>query len=210
MSLNGVHKFMEQSINDVNGNSSPVASEGSITQPGLPVAPVVTTSQPTPVPGSQTPSENLLAALKEERVKRKELEDKLQTFNTTTPSEEVYSDEGKVLLDRIAALEARDKAREEQLELERIYSQFPLLREKANEFKEYRETEHPRAKIESVAKLYLNEQGLLDNPRKGLEKPTGGPRTPMTSEPTVEEVKALRENNPAKYRDMLKKGLIKL
>src|SRR3990167_7886532 len=146
---------MEQSINDVNGNSSPVVSDDLNTQPGLPVAPVVTTSQPTPVPGSSTPSENLLAALKEERAKRKELEDKLQTFNTTTPSEEAYSDEGKVLLDRIATLEARDKAREEQFELERLYVQFPLLKEKAEEFKTFRETEHPRAGLGSAAKIYL-------------------------------------------------------
>jgi len=148
--------------------------------------------------------------LKEERAKRKELEDKLQTFNTTTPSEEVYSDEGKILLERIATLEARDKAREEQFELERLYVQYPLLKEKAEEFKKFRETEHPRAGLGSVAKIYLAEQGLLEPIRKGLEKPTGGQRTPMTSEMTTEDVKNLRENDYRKYKDMLMKGLIKV
>ena len=200
-----------ENTNDVLGNSSPVVSEDLKTQTQLPEAPVVTSTVPaTPVPGSQTPSENLLAALKEERAKRKELEDKLQTFNTTTPSEEVYSDEGKILLDRIAALEARDKAREEQFELERLYVQYPLLREKAGEFKTFRETEHPRAGLGSVAKIYLAEQGLLEPIRKGLEKPTGGQRNPMTSEMTTEDVKNLRENDYRKYKDMLMKGLIKV
>lgn len=196
---------------DVSGNSSPAVSEDLKPQPQLPEVSVVTPQAPvTPPKGSQTPSENLYAALAEERRLRKEAEDKLLTFNTTTPSEEVYSDEGKVLLDRIAALEARDKAREEQLELERVFTQFPLLKEKANEFKEYRDAEHPRAKIESVAKLFLAEQGLLEPTRKGLEKPTGGTRTPMTSEMTSEDVKVLRETNFKKYSDMLRKGLIKV
>ena len=200
---------MEQSNTDVSGVSSPAVSEDVTTQPGLPVAPVVTTSQPTQ-PGSKTPETNLLAALHEERRLRKEAEDKLQTFNTTTPSEEVYSDEGKVLLDRIAQLEARDKAREDAFELDRLFNQYPLLREKAQEFAQYRESEHPRAKLESVAKLYLNEQGLLDSPRKGLEKPTGGQRGPSDPGMTPEDVKVLRETNYKKYKDMLMKGLIKV
>lgn len=202
---------MENITNDVSGNSSPANSEVVQTQTQLPETPVVVPQAPaTPPKGSQTPSENLYAALAEERRLRKEAEDKLLTFNTTVPSEEVYSDEGKVLLDRIAALEARDRAREEQFELERVFAQFPLLKEKANEFKEYREAEHPRAKIESVAKLFLAEQGLLEPVRKGLEKPTGGQRTPPTSEMTIEDVKLLRETNFKKYSDMLRKGLIKV
>ena len=196
---------------DVNGGSSPVASEGLNTQSQLPVAPVVSTvTDATPVPGSKTPESNLLAALHEERRKNKELEDKLTNLNTTTPAEEVYSDEGKVLLDRIAALEARDKAREEQVELERILNQFPLLKEKADEFKAYRESEHPRAKLESVAKLFLADNGLLEPARKGLEKPTGGQRSPGEPQMTHDEVKHLRETNYKSYVDKVRKGLIKV
>jgi hypothetical protein len=53
------------------------------------------------------------------------------------------------------------------------------------------------------------EKGLLEPVRKGLEKPTGGDRTPLSSGMSTEEVKSLRETDYKKYREMLKKGLIK-
>lgn len=195
---------MEQS-NDVNGNSSPVVSEDLNTQTGLPVAPVVTTSQPTP--GSQTPESNLLAALKEERAKRKELEDKLASINTTTPSDEVYSDEGKLLNDKILSLEAKLESLEEEKVLAQVHSKFPALKELSAEFDEFRK-DYPRHKLENVAKLFLSEKGMLEVPRIGLERPTGGPRVPITSEMTSEEITNLRENNYGKYRELLKKGII--
>ena len=201
---------MEQSNIDVSGISSPSNSEVVNTQTQLPEASVVTSTVPaTPVPGSQTPSENLLAALKEERRKRQELEDKLNNLNTTTSAEEVYSDEGKLLSSKISSLEAKLEQLEEDKVIAQVRSQFPMLKELSNEFDEFRR-DFPRHKMENVAKLFLNEKGLLEPVRKGLEKPTGGPRNPMTSEMSHDDVKNLRENNPPKYRDMLKKGLIKL
>ena len=199
-----------ENTQDVSGNSSPSNSEVVNTQTQLPEASVVTSTVPaTPVPGSQTPSENLLAALKEERRKRQELEDKLNNLNTTAPSEEVYSDEGKLLSNKISSLEAKLEQLEEDKVIAQVHSQFPMLKELSNEFDEFRR-DFPRHKMENVAKLFLNEKGLLEPVRKGLEKPTGGVRIPMTSEMSHDDVKNLRENNPAKYRDMLKKGLIKL
>lgn len=193
-------------ILDVPQGSSPVASEDVKTQVGLPVAPVVTTDKPTP--GSHTPESNLLAALKEERAKRKELEDKLN--NQTTTPEEIYSDEGRALKNHITSLEAKIEAIEEEKNLERLYSQYPLLREKADEFNEYRVANHPRAKLESVVKLFLVENGLLEPVRRGLESPTGGPRTPSSDKMTQEDIKHLRETDYRKYTDMLKKGLINI
>ena len=200
---------METPSIDVSGISSPTVSEDVTTQTQLPEAPVVT-STVAATPGSKTPEANLLAALHEERRLRKEAEDKLASVNTTIPSDEVYSDEGRVLLAKIADLEARDKAREERMELDRLLTQFPVLKEKEAEFLEYRSSEHPRAKMSSVAKLYLSENGLLEPVRKGLESPTGGTRSPMTSELNQEEVKNLRETNYKKYKDLLSKGLIKV
>lgn len=191
-------------ILDVPQASSPAASEDVTTQMGLPVAPVVTTDKPTP--GSQTPESNLLAALKEERAKRKELEDKLN--NQTTTPDEIYSDEGRALKNHITSLEAKIEAIEEEKNLERLYNQYPLLREKASEFNEYREANHPRAKLESVVKLFLVENGLLEPVRRGLESPTGGPRVPVSDKMTQEDIKNLRETDFRKYSDMLKKGLI--
>ena len=190
---------------DVHGNSSPVASEGSNTQEGLPAAPVVTSGNPTP--GSQTPESNLLAALKEERAKRKELEDKLNNLTTTAPSDEVYSDEGKLLNDKISSLEAKLESLEYEKTLAQVHSKFPALKELSEEFSEFQK-DYPRHKLENVAKLFLSEKGLLEVTRKGLEKPTGGPRVPVNSEMTQEEIENLRKNNYGKYRELLKKGII--
>ena len=149
---------MENTNIDVNGVSSSVASEGSNTQTQLPVAPVVTTSaEATHVPGSQTPSENLLAALKEERAKRKELEDKLNNLNTTTPSDEVYSDEGRLLNDKISSMALQLEQLQEEKLIAQVQSQFPMLKELSNEFDEFRK-EYPRHKMENVAKLFLTEK----------------------------------------------------
>lgn len=195
---------------DVSGTSSPTVSEDLKPQEQLPEAPVVATESATLPKGSQTPSENLYAALAEERRLRKEAEEKLKIFNTTTPTEEVYSDEGRLLNQRIEEQGKVIVQLQEERELERLFNKFPLLGEKADEFKAYRETEHPRAKLESVAKLFLSDNGLLEPTRRGLESPTGGPRTPMTSEMTKEDVEDLRKNNYKKYKDMLIKGLIKV
>ena len=200
-----------ENIQDVNGSSSPVASESVIPQTQQSVAPVVTTEPPVTQPkGSQTPSENLYAALAEERRLRKEAEDKLTNINTTIPSDEAYSDEGRVLKTQISTLEEKISRIEEEKNLEKLYNQYPLLREKSAEFSEFRMTEHPRAKIESVAKLYLVENGLLEPKRVGLEKPTGGTKTPPTSGMAVEDIKRLRETNFKKYQDMILKGQIKI
>ena len=197
-------------ILDVSGNSSPAVSEDLKPQTQLPVAPVVTTdTDVTPAPGSKTPESNLLAALHEERRLRKELEDKLNNINTTTPSEEVYSDEGRLLADRIARLEAREKAIEEERENERVINQFPVLKEHSEEFKEFQK-DFPRHKLENVAKIFLADKGLLEPSRNGLEKPTGGSKNPPTSDMTKEDIKNLRETNFKLYKEKLTKGLIKV
>ena len=199
-----------ENTNDVSGNSSPANSEVVNTQVQLPEASVVTSTVPaTPVPGSQTPSENLLAALKEERRKRQELEDKLTNLNTTTPSDEVYSDEGKLLSDKISSLELKLEKLEEEKVIGQVHSKFPVLKEHSAEFDEFRK-EFPRHKMENVAKLFLTEKGLLEVPRKGLENPTGGQRGPSEPQMTTDDVKHLRENNYKLYKEKLMKGLIKV
>ena len=201
---------MENINPDVNRNSSPVASEGVIPQTQLPVAPVVTTVPPaTPPVGSQTPPENLYAALAEERRLRKEAEDKLINLNTTTPSDEVYSDEGKLLSDKISSLELKLEKLEEDKVIVQVQSKFPMLKEHSAEFDEFRR-EYPRHKMENVAKLFLTEKGLLEVPRKGLENPTGGQRGPSEPQMTTDDVKHLRETNYKLYKEKLLKGLIKV
>jgi hypothetical protein len=201
---------MEQS-NDVQQNSSSAVSENENTQTQLPVAPVVTSSAATPPVGSQTPPENLYAALAEERRLRKEAEDKLHSLSTTDPSEpEVISDEAKILQGKIDTLSEKISQMEEQKTLEKLFEQYPVLKENLDGFHEYRQAEHPRAKIESVAKLFLAEKGLLEGRRVGLENPTGGPRAPVSQGMTAEDIANLRKNNWKKYQELLSKGLIKI
>ena len=201
---------MEQS-NDVTQNPSPAVSEDVTPQTQLPVAPVVTPSNATPPVGSQTPPENLYAALAEERRLRKEAEDKLNSLSTTDLSEpEVISDEAKILDGRIASLSAKISQMEDEKALEKLLIEYPVLKENLDKFNEFRQAEHPRAKIESVAKLYLAENGLLEPRRVGLENPTGGGRAPVSQGMTADDIANLRKNNWKKYQELLSKGLIKI
>lgn len=202
---------MEQSNNDVPQGSSPAQ------EMQLPSAPVVTQQPATPT-GSKTPPENLYAALEEERALRKEdqrkyreLEDKFNQLHTTDPSEtEFVSDEGRILKGQLDNLSAKLSQIEEEKSLDKLFVQYPMLKENADKFKEFRQAEHPRAKIESVAKLFLAENGLLEKPRVGLESPTGGGRAPIDEGMTPEDVANLRKTNFKKYQEMLSKGQIKM
>lgn len=206
MSLNP-YNCMENT-QDVSQGSSPVASEGVIPQTQLPGAPVVTpTSAETP-PGAKTPPENLYAALAEERRLRKEAEDKLNNLTTTESSEEVYSDEGKLLKQQIDKQSEIIAKLQEDREIERLQNLYPALRETREDFKTFLQ-DYPRHKIENVAKIFLSEKGLLETERKGLEKPTGGQRTPMTSGMSAEEVEHLRKTDYRKYKKMLMDDQIK-
>ena len=183
-------------------------SEVVNTQTQLPEAPVVTPQSVTQ-PGDKTPNHLLLESLHEERRKVKELEDKLTNLNTTTPSDEVYSDEGKLLSDKISSLELKLERLEEDKVIAQVQSKFPMLKEHSAEFDEFRR-EYPRHKMENVAKLFLTEKGLLEVPRKGLEIPTGGQRGPSEPQMTRDDVKHLRETNFKLYKEKLLKGLIKV
>ena len=163
--------------------------------------------------GSKTPEANLYAALEEERRLRKEAEQKareLETKVTVEPeTEEIFSDEGKVLQSKIGKLESELLRLQEERELERTMSSFPAIKDKLNEFEEYRK-EYPRHKLENVAKLFLSENGLLDEPvRKGLERPVAGPKTPPSNSMTSEEVAHLRKTNYKRYTELITSGKLR-
>ena len=188
----------------VNGQPTPA-------QPSEGKAPTVPQEGGTPsAPGSKTESELLLKSLQEEREKRRVLEEEISSLKSSLPSDEVFSDEGLALKKQLDAMNEKFSTLEEEKNLEKLYNQYPLLRESADKFIEFRQAEHPRAKLESVAKLFLAENGLLEPQRKGLEKPTGGTRTPESHGMTVEEIADLRSNNWKKYKDMAAKGLIEI
>jgi hypothetical protein len=88
-------------------------------------------------------------------------------------------------------------------------AKYPSLKDIRPEFDEYRK-KYPLVELESIARLFLSENGMLNQKRKGLERPTGGDKTPVVSGMTSQEAESLRKNSGKKYRDMLKKGQIKI
>lgn len=163
-----------------------------------------------PAPGDKTDSALLLKSLQEEREKRRQLEEENELLKSSTLSEhvdDIPSDEGKALKKLIDDQNAKIAKLEDEKQLEKAYAQFPELKGLASEFDTYK-AEFPRHKLENVAKLFLAEKGIIDSPRKGLEKSTGGTRTPLAAGLTVEDVKTLRETNYRKYQDLLMKGQI--
>lgn len=177
--------------------------DGSLPE-GLPKTPAIQ-------PGDKTNSALLLESLQEEREKRRKLEIELESIKNTSAfsEEEVFSEEGKALKKQIDSLQFQLKERDERESLNAVYAKYPLLRDKASEFNELRK-QYPLVEIESIAKLFISENGLLEPKRKGLERPTGGDRNPAPSGMSASDVENLRKNSPKKYRDMLKKGQIKI
>ncbi len=181
---------------------------------GLPSAPIVTPtsgSQAPGAPGSQTPSELLLASLQEERRKRKELEDELQNLRSANPGDTAWSDEGKLLQNQIVQLQTTITSFEENNTKKALQDSNPVLRDKWVDFELYRQKpENKGMSMSTAAKAYLIDNGMFDQPRAGLESPSGGPRTPVSGALTPEEIKQIRETDPRKYREMLEKGQIAL
>lgn len=191
---------MDNTIADVQQDSSPAAA--SVTAP-LTADPVVSA-------GDKTPSENLLAALHEEREYNKTLREEINNLRATTnPAPDTYQDEPDVYKE-LTSLKEKIISLEESKELDALYAKHPALKETTAEFNEFRK-EFPRHKLENVAKLFLVEKGLIgtDEPRKGLEQPTGGAKTAPTVGMTAEDVSNLRKNDYKKYTELLRAGKLR-
>jgi hypothetical protein len=193
--------FMEEDVKPISESTETPVEETE------PVEEVVTEStQPQVKAGDKTPPNALLESLQKERAKRKELEELLTKQNS--PDIEVFSSEGIALQGRIQRLEAQLTAANEEKILSSVQSQYPALKDKMTEFEEYRQLNYPTANIESVAKLFLVENDLLQpkTPPKGLEKGSTGPRTIPKQGMTSEDVKDLRNKDYKKYTEMLMAG----
>src|SRR3990167_10014846 len=191
--------------------NTPVTQE----QPLDGIQPATTVSEEAMEPaqaGDKTPPNLLLKSLQEEREKRKQLEERLtQLESSALSSDEEFSDEGKALRGEIKSLAGKVSTLESELTKKDVLIAHPVLQEKWSEFEEFRaDPDNKGMNLRTAAKAYLIENGLLDVPRKGLEKPTGGPRVPQTSGMTADDVKILRTTNFKKYQEMLAKGQIKI
>lgn len=160
--------------------------------------------EPEMAPGTKTDPALLLKSLKEEREKRRLLEQELDSFKKTPESDDIYSDEGKVLKKEIQTLN-------ERIEVKEIIEQFPQIKGKYSEFMEFKR-DYPGISTERVAKLFLSESGLATPKivRKGLEKASGGSREATPQGITTEDVANLRTTNFRKYSQMVREGKIKI
>ncbi len=162
-----------------------------------------------PKPGEKTDSAKLLESLQKEREKRRLVEEELKALKTPN-GEDIVSDEGKMLHGEIIALKEKLSAKEKQESLSALETQFPALRDKAIEFEEFL-AENTGMRIDTAAKAFLIEKDLLPTqPRKGLEKPSGGGRTPIKEGFTAEEVDNLRINNYPEYSKRIRNGTLKI
>ena len=147
-----------------------------------------------------------------ERAKKAEEDLKaLREQGLSAPSQEVWSDEGKLLAQRIEAMERENSQLKEARALEQVKAKYPILGEKMAEFEQFK-LQYPSYASENIAKLFLVENGLLgvEPERKGLEKPTGGPRTSAPIGMTLEDVDNLRQTNFQLYKSKLLSGEIKV
>ena len=151
-------------------------------------------------PGEKTDSTLLLKSLKEEREKRRLLEEELLKLNKSQEAE-VFSDEGLALQRQIKELEG-------VIEKKEIIEKFPELKDKQDEFEQFRK-DYPGVSVEKTAKLFLSENDLIEKPRKGLEKVSGGMRTPQQTGLSSEEISKLRSTNFRKYSQLVREGKIK-
>lgn len=191
----------------------------------------------TPQPETEQTVQNDTASLLAEKeaeialLKQKEVElqkqkehwrEKYERDITSKPQEpapledDVFSEEGKLLQrkfkeevtslsEKLRAIERKESIREAEIE-------YPALKEKREEFKEFLEDEeNKRLSIKKAIKLFLAEQNLAlaDSPqRKGLEQPTGGGQQVPTPGLSEEEKEFIRRTDFRKYQKLLLEGKI--
>lgn len=191
--------------------TDPGESELPHETPPVPAQPVVAPAvQPAPNPQPAPRDSTVpLAALHEEREKRKKAEDQwtaaqqeIERLRATTPpvtTDDTLSDTEKELRTRVYTLE---RERED----ERLLNDFPELKEKSAEFEEFRK-EYAGFPAEKVAKVFLAENAPTPR-RKGLEKPGGSQRQGPSTELSLEDIDRIRTTNPRLYAKMAQEGKI--
>src|SRR3990167_6704403 len=136
---------------------TPDTSTGTGSTPEPVVEKIAETPQPQKPPKGFVPYQ----ALEEERTKRKDLEEQLANVLAPSESEEVYSDEGKILKNEIKGLHDSLRAIERKEGRREAESEFPILRERKDDFDAFLEDEeNKRLSIRKAATLFLAESNL--------------------------------------------------
>lgn len=177
----------------------------------------VVEGEPQSVPkGTKTDPALLLESLQEEREKRrieaeknKILEEELNKYKTLSVEQVAFSDEGKALEKKLDLMASELSEFKKEKVKQEVITSYPVLREKWEEFEDFR-TENKGMNMKTAAKAFLVENGILETPRKGLEKTTGGSKVPTASGMTTEEIKQLRTTNFRKYQELIRNGQMKV
>lgn len=148
-------------------------------------------------------SQNFERAKKAEE-KVDELTSEITRLQEQVPSE--FRDE------RVGALQSQLAEIQQERSVAKVQEKYPQLKEVWSDFETFRADEENKGmNLVTAAKAFLAEKGLMDSSKRpGLERPTGGDRTPIASGMTPEQVKSLRETDYRKYSEMVRKGQIKL
>lgn len=197
-------------------NPQDVSLDPSLTPAPAPAPTPAPAPAPAPTPGAQTPPENLLAAVKEEREKNRELTEKLRLAEEAlllgAVSNDDFSDEGKLLIEKHVKpiADALNKL-SDNLTVREVITKYPALAERQAEFEEYRKA-RPGYSADDVATLFLTEQGLITPPvrRQGLEESRGGDRTPAPTGMSSADADKLRMTNYKEWLRLLHAGQLPL
>lgn len=154
---------------------------------------------------AEVSSQNFERAKKAE-LRAKELEE-LQAKDTST--DDVYSDEGRLLKKEIEELKNLYSQKDREAELESVMRDNPVLKEKLEDFETFRTNpDNQGMSLKTQAKAFMIENDLVSEPpkRKGLEKSTGSASVNVNSKMTWKDVQTLKETNWRKYQKMLLEG----
>ena len=150
-----------------------------------------------------------------------ELSKSVPDWDLLSPTEQMLLKEQIFLKRKLATLESIQNLTSGQLQWEEDFGEltrkpeFKGLLAKKNEFKYFCD-KNPGASIEILAQSFLfdeakdlgaeEEKEKLE--RKGLEKGSGGVRTPKAPGLSWEELEKIQKENPLEYQRLIKKGLV--
>lgn len=113
--------------------------------------------------------------------------------------------------DKVGKLQAQVDDLQKKQAVSEVIEKYPILKDKLEDLEAFRELpENKGMNLKTAAKAFVVEKGLLEPQRQGLERPTGGPRTPVASGMTADDVANLRNTNFKKYLEMVRNGEIKI